>query len=718
MSVALSELDAISAQELAALIKQYNPKSNSELIAQAYNYGREKHEGQYRKSGEPYFTHPIAVAQILAEQRLDDATIITALLHDTIEDTESSKQEIAQLFSFEVAELVDGVTKLTKMQLSSIETKEAENLRKLFLAIAQDIRVILVKLADRLHNMRTIRAMKPEKQVQKARETMEIFAPLAGRMGMQSIREDLEDLSFRVLNPEGRQSIIRRFVSLQKETGDVIERIKSDMLLELEKADVHAEITGRAKKPYSIWRKMEEKNIPFSRLSDIYGFRAICENEADCYRTLGVIHQRWRAVPGRFKDYISQPKSNGYRSIHTTVSGRDGKRVEVQIRTRQMHDVAESGVAAHWSYRDGERTENPFSVDPVQWITRLIDQFDSEDDHSAFLEAVKLEMYSDQVFCFTPKGDVLKFPKGASPIDFAYAIHTRIGNRCVGAKVDGLRVPLWTRLRNGQSVEIIVAQGQQPQSTWLEMAVTGKAKTAIRRALREADRERLVKMGAELLRAAFEHVGKKPSDKALESAATKMRLSDREEMLARLGSTELRPRDVVSLIYPEIGVADVPKVDQKRAVIGLGEGQHFDRQQCCQPLPGERIVGLAAVGRGVAVHAIDCDVLARYEDNTDLWIDLHWQDGKHPAAYDVTLELTISNDAGVLGRVCTMIGDTGANISDLVFVDRKPDFFKIEISIDLSDIEHLHSVLSRLEAETEVAMTKRLRRSELAKTVH
>jgi GTP pyrophosphokinase/guanosine-3',5'-bis(diphosphate) 3'-pyrophosphohydrolase len=383
-----------------------------------------------------------------------------------------------------------------------------------------------------------------------------------------------------------------------------------------------------------------------------------------------------------------------------------------------MHDVAESGVAAHWSYRDGERSENPFSVDPVQWITRLIDQFDSEDDHSAFLEAVKLEMYSDQVFCFTPKGDVLKFPKGASPIDFAYAIHTRIGNRCVGAKVDGLRVPLWTRLRNGQSVEIIVAQGQQPQSTWLEMAVTGKAKTAIRRALREADRERLVKMGAELLRAAFEHVGKKPSDKALESAATKMRLSDREEMLARLGSTELRPRDIVSMIYPEIVVADVPKVDQKRAVIGLGEGQHFDRQQCCQPLPGERIVGIAAAGRGVAVHAIDCDVLARYEDNTDLWIDLHWQDGKHRAAYDVTLELTISNDAGVLGRVCSMIGDTGANISDLVFVDRKPDFFKIEVSIDLSDIEHLHSVLSRLEAETEVAMTKRLRRSELAKTVH
>ena len=386
MSVALSELDAISAQELAALIKQYNPKSNSAQIIKAYNYGRTKHEGQFRKSGEPYFTHPIAVAQILAEQKLDDATIITALLHDTIEDTESSKQEIADLFSLQVADLVDGVTKLTKMQLSSLETKEAENLRKLFIAIAQDIRVILVKLADRLHNMKTIRAMKPEKQIQKARETMEIYAPPAGRMGMQSMREDLEDLSFRVLNPEGRQSIIRRFVTLQKETGDVIKRIKSDMLSELDKAGIKAEISGRAKKPYSIWRKMEEKGIPFSRLSDIYGFRAICETDADCYRILGVIHQRWRAVPGRFKDYISQPKTNGYRSIHTTVSGRDGKRVEVQIRTSQMNDVAESGVAAHWSYRDGERSENPFSVDPVQWITRLIDEFDNEDDHSAFLE--------------------------------------------------------------------------------------------------------------------------------------------------------------------------------------------------------------------------------------------------------------------------------------------------------------------------------------------
>lgn len=700
----------LSAENLADLVQSYNPKSNRAMIIAAYNYGQKKHEGQFRKSGEPYFTHPVAVAQILAEQKLDDATIITALLHDTIEDTESTKQEVAELFSPEIADLVDGVTKLTNMQLSSAETKEAENMRKLFLAIAQDIRVILVKLADRLHNMKTIKSMRPEKQAQKARETMDIFAPLAGRMGMQYIREELEDLAFKVLNPEARQSLIRRFINLQGESGDVIERITGDMNLELGKAGIKAQVMGRAKKPFSAWRKMQEKELTFSRLSDVYGFRIICDTEADCYRILGVIHQRWRAVPGRFKDYISQPKTNGYRSIHTTVSGRDGKRVEVQIRTRQMHEVAESGVAAHWSYRDGVRSANPFSVDPVQWITKLIDEFDTEDDHDAFLEAVKLEMYADQVFCFSPKGDVMKFPKGATPIDFAYAVHTRIGNACVGAKVDGLRVPLWTRLRNGQSVEIITAQGQQPQATWLEMAVTGKAKTAIRRALRAADRSRHIVMGQELLRAAFDYYNKKYTDKLLETAVKKLRLRSTNELLAQLGSAELSPRDIIKMLFPDISAELQPQVDEKRAVIGLAAGQHIDRRPCCQPLPGERIVGIATKGSGVAVHAIDCDNLLRYEERPELWVDLHWHAGKHAPIYPVTLEVTISNDAGVLGRVCTLIGELGANISDLVFVDRKPDFYKIEVSVDLSDVEHLLNVLTRLESESQVAQVKRVRR--------
>jgi GTP pyrophosphokinase/guanosine-3',5'-bis(diphosphate) 3'-pyrophosphohydrolase len=699
----------IAADDLVALVRNYNPKTNEALIRAAYDYGREMHEGQFRHSGEPYFSHPVAVAAILTEQQLDDATIITALLHDTIEDTKSTYSEVALRFGNEVAMLVDGVTKLTNLQLSSSETKQAENFRKLFMAMSKDLRVILVKLADRLHNMRTIKAMKPEKQIQKSRETMDIYAPLAGRMGMQWMREELEDLAFRVLNPEGRASIIRRFITLQKETGDVIHRITGDMRHELEKAGIDAEVFGRAKKPYSIWRKMQEKEIGFSRLSDIYGFRIITRSKADCYATLGVIHQRWRAIPGRFKDYISEPKSNGYRSIHTTVSGRDGKRVEVQIRTRQMHDVAETGVAAHWSYRDGVRSENPFAVDPAKWVASLTEQFDGDDDHEDFLEAVKLEMYPDKVFCFTPKGDVVKLPRGATPLDFAYAIHTRIGSGCVGAKVDGIRVPLWTRLKNGQSVDIVTAEGQSPQATWLDIATTGKAKSAIRRELREAGRERYAQLGRELARSAFENVGKKASDKVLEMAARNLRIPDAQDLLARLGSAEMSAREVVAAVYPDLAPAPTDFIEMQSAVIGLDKGQAFDRAPCCQPLPGERIVGIVQRGKGVTVHSIDCGALAAYEDHPSRWLDLHWAAGNHPPVYAVSLELTIGNDAGVLGRICTLIGEKKANISDLIFVDRKPDFYKLLIDIDLSDANHLHAVMSALEAESDVASVVRRR---------
>ncbi len=699
----------ITAEDLIALVRAYNPKTNAEKLAAAYAFGEQMHEGQTRHSGEPYFSHPVAVAAILTEQRLDDATIITALLHDTIEDTKASYSEVAKRFGDEVAMLVDGVTKLTNLQLSSHETKQAENFRKLFMAMSKDLRVILVKLADRLHNMRTIKAMRPEKQAQKARETMDIYAPLAGRMGMQWMREELEDLSFRVLNPEGRQSIIRRFITLQKESGDIIHRITRDMRKELSDGGIEAEVFGRAKKPYSIWRKMEEKEQGFSRLSDIYGFRIITNSEEDCYRTLGAIHRRWRAVPGRFKDYISQPKSNGYRSIHTTVSGRDGKRVEVQIRTTQMHDVAETGVAAHWSYRDGVRSENPFAVDPAKWIASLNEQFEGEDDHDEFLEAVKLEMYSDQVFCFTPKGDVVKLPRGATPIDFAYAIHTRIGSAIVGAKVDGLRVPLWTRLKNGQSVDIITAEGQTPQASWLEIATTGKAKTAIRRSLREVDRERFIKLGQELARAAFEHVGRKATDKALDTAAKHLRLDNRDVLLARLGSAEITAHDVVQSVYPELAPDEGDQISPRRAVIGLQAGQSFERAPCCQPLPGERIVGITFRGKGVIVHAIDCDRLGEYEDQPNRWVDLHWHAGTHPPIYSATLDVTIGNDAGVLGRICTLIGEKKANISNLNFVDRKPDFYRLLIDVELRDIEQLHSLMLTLEADSDVAALERHR---------
>jgi len=698
----------IDVEDLVALVRNYNPRTNADLIRRAYAYGRQMHEGQFRKSGEPYFTHPVAVAAILTEQRLDDATLVTALLHDTIEDTKANYSDVAREFGEEVAELVDGVTKLTNLQLTSTESKQAENFRKLFVAMSKDLRVILVKLADRLHNMRTIKSMRPEKQAQKARETMEIYAPLAGRMGMQWMREELEDLAFRVLNPEARNSIIRRFITLQREAGDVVHKITADIRHELEKAGIDADVYGRAKKPYSVWRKMQEKDLAFSRLSDIYGFRVITANVADCYRVLGVIHQRWRAVPGRFKDYISQPKSNGYRSIHTTVSGRDGKRVEVQVRTRQMHEVNESGVAAHWSYREGVRVQNPFAIDPAKWLSSLNERLGDEDTDD-FMENVKLEMYTDQVFCFTPKGDVIQLPRGATPLDFAYAIHTRIGNSTVSAKVDGIRVPLWTRLKNGQSIEIITAEGQRPQASWVDIVVTGRAKAAIRRSLREEDRGRFIKLGQELARAAFDHAGKKATDKALRTAARMLGLPDEMELLAQLGSAELNARKIIETLYPELQVGLPEVVDAQRPVLGLTAEQHFSRAPCCQPVPGERIVGITHRGKGVVAHAIDCPALAEYEEQPERWVDLRWQAGQHAAVHTVSLMLTISNDAGVLGRICTLIGEQKANISNLNFVDRKPDFYKLVIDVDLRDLEHLHLVMTALEAETDVAQIARHR---------
>lgn len=706
-----------NADSLISLVRAYNPKTNQALLRDAFAFGADMHEGQFRHSGEPYFTHPVAVAHILALQQMDDATLVTALLHDTIEDTKASFAVVETRFGREIAELVDGVTKLTNLQLTSTQTKQAENFRKLFMATSRDLRVTLVKLADRLHNMRTIKSMRPEKQAQKARETMEIFAPLAGRMGMQWMREELEDLSFRVLNPEARNSIIRRFITLQRETGDVVQRITADMRVELEKSNILADVAGRAKKPYSIWRKMQEKDQGFSRLSDIYGFRVIVATEADCYRVLGTIHQRWRAVPGRFKDYISQPKSNGYRSIHTTVSGRDGKRVEVQIRTREMHEVAETGVAAHWSYKNGERVENRFAVDPVRWIASLTDRLDDDQNHEEFLEAVKLEMYQDQVFCFTPKGEVIKLPRGATPIDFAYAIHTRIGSACVGAKVDGLRVPLWTRLKNGQSVEIITAEGQTPQATWIDIAVTGRAKTAIRRSLREEDRERYVRLGRELARVAFENVRKKSTEKALRTAAKALAIDSVDELLARLGSAEVTGSEVVRAIYPELAHVNGDEVDQGRAVVGLSADQVHKRGACCQPVPGERILGITFRGQGVTIHAIDCAALVDYEEQPERWIDLHWQEGTHAAVNTVTFDATITNDTGVLGRICTLIGEQNANISDLKFIDRKPDYFRLLIYVDLRDAEHLHRVMTALEAESNVSSIVRHRDPGLAGTI-
>ena len=538
----------LSIGDLINQIKSYNPNADFDLIKKSYNYGFNAHKGQYRASGEIYFTHPVQVAKIVIDLKLDESTIKTALLHDTVEDTDSSLNQLEIVFGSEVSQLVDGVTKLTNLELSSLETKHAENFRKLFMAMSKDVRVLLVKLADRLHNMRTIKALPTDKQIRKSKETMEIFAPLAGRMGMQFMREELEDLSFRVLNPEARNSIIRRFITLKKETDDLVPKIIDDIKQQLKKENVNARVTGREKKPYSIWRKMQYKKEGFTRLSDIFAFRIVTKNETDAYIAMGSVHSRWRAVPGKFKDYISHPKSNGYRSIHTTVSGRDGKRVEVQIRTEEMDEVAESGVAAHWSYRDGERVKNPFVVDPFKWLRGLSDGFIKSENPSEFFEHVKLEMFQDQVFCFTPKGEVIKLPRGATPIDFAYAIHTRIGDSCVGSLVDGQRVPLWTKLKNGQSVSIIRSEAQKPQSSWETMVCTGRAKTAIRRKLREEKREENIKIGKEIARVSFENIGKKVTEKALLTAAKKLVINNVDDLLAALGSVELTGDELIKTL--------------------------------------------------------------------------------------------------------------------------------------------------------------------------
>ena len=561
--------------------------------------------------------------------------------------------------------------------------------------------------------MRTIGAMPANKQAQKALETMDIYAPLAGRLGMQWMREELEDRAFGVLNPDARKSIIRRFAILRENQREAVPKITDDIRTALSRAGIVAEVSGRAKKPFSMWRKMQQQDLVFSRLSDIYGFRAITETEADCYAALGAVHRRWHMVPGRFKDYISQPKSNGYRSIHTVVSGRDGKRVEVQIRSRQMDEVATTGLAAHWAYRDGVRAENPYAADPAKWartLQVLADGFRNAEDHQEFLEHLKMEMYADKIFCFSPKGEVVKLPRGATPLDYAYAIHTGLGDSCAMAQVDGARVPLSTRLKNGQSVKIFTADGHKPQAAWLDIVSTGRAKAAIRKSLRDEHREKSVVLGRELARLAFGKVGREATEKVLAMAARQLALSGSDRLLEKLGNFELQTGQMVDAVFPELAEPEGARVEAGREVIGIGPDRQYRRAQCCQPVPGERIVGIPGKGNGVAIHAIDCNALARI-DRAPEWIDVAWQPGKHMAIHTVTLYVTIRNDAGVLGKICTVIGERGANISDMDFENRQPDFYRLRIDVDLSDAEHLHRVMTALEAESDVARIARHRKS-------
>ncbi len=702
--------------ELVERVREYNPNTNEALLNRAYVFGAKAHTNQTRASGEPYFGHPLEVAAILTDLQLDDASIVTALLHDTIEDTPATREEISRLFGAEIADLVDGVTKLTQLELASTETAQAENFRKLLLAMAADVRVILVKLADRVHNMRTLGHLSPEKRHRIAHETMDIYAPLAGRMGMQSIRVELEDLAFEVLNPEARTSIMRRFLKLKRNTGDLIPQISDEISETVDVTGVTVEVQGREKRPYSIWRKMEEKQTSFSQLSDIYGFRVLCDTEEDCYHALGAIHRHWRSVPGRFKDYISGPKANGYRSIHTTVYGAGAMRVEMQIRTGAMHEVAETGVAAHWAYKDGRRVQNPFAVDPFKWLRDLVARLEKGDEPQEFLEHVKLDMFTDQVFCFTPEGDVVGLPRGATPIDFAYAIHTNVGDHCAGALIDGRRVPLWTKLRNGQQIEIITAKGQTPSPHWEDIAQTGRAKAAIRRALRDRLRDEQVALGRDLAEQGFAHAGRSGGEKAFAAAAAKLGFRSVDEMLVHLATGEATGRQLVEAVYPSqptssptegAAAARFEPTPSKTIVRGIRRGSAIRFCTCCWPIPGDRIIGLSRKG-GVVVHAISCPLLAEFEDDLEHWHDLTWDPEASKKATNVArLDLTLANQPGTLGTVCTLVGEQQANIDNLGVTTRKPDFFLMSVDVEVRDVKHLSDILTALRAQSFVNQVER-----------
>ncbi len=697
--------------ELVEKVRAYNPGADEALLNRAYVFGAKAHATQTRASGEPYFGHPLEVAAILTDLRLDDASIVTALLHDTIEDTEVTHDEIARLFGEEIATLVDGVTKLTRLELSSKEAAQAENFRKLFLATARDVRVLLVKLADRLHNMRTLGHLRDDKRQRIARETMDIFAPLAGRMGMQKMREELEDLAFDVLNPEARTSIMRRFLKLRKETGDIIPEISRSIEEALYEAHVPAVVLGREKRPYSIWRKMEEKGVGFSQLSDIYAFRVVTEGVEDCYRALGAVHRRWRVVPGRIKDYISGPKSNGYRSLHTTVSGPNAMRVEVQLRTREMDEVAETGVAAHWAYREGVRSQNRFAVDPFTWLRDIADRIQKGESPQDFIEHVKLDMFHDQVFCFTPKGDVIPLPRGATPIDFAYAIHSRVGDSCVGAKIDGRRAPLWTRLRNGQQVEVIRAEAQRPSPVWMDMAVTGRARSAIKRALREDARDENIRFGREIVRQAFERRSRPLTEKGLETAARKLGREKVDDLLEAVGAGEVSARKVIEVIYPpQDGEIAEPRLEPDAPTVrGVRKGLATRFGACCKPIPGDRIVGIQD-GAGVVVHAIDCPTLERHEEDLASWLDLRWdEEAALAATHSARISLTLANEPGALARICALIAEQRANIDFLATAERTPDFFRMLLDVEVRDVKHLSGILTALEAQPMISVAARAR---------
>ncbi|MFO1173406.1 MAG: bifunctional (p)ppGpp synthetase/guanosine-3',5'-bis(diphosphate) 3'-pyrophosphohydrolase [Hyphomicrobiaceae bacterium] len=732
--------------QLVERVLAYDPNADEALLNRAYVYAMRAHGHQKRASGDPYFSHPLEVAAILTELKLDDATIATALLHDTIEDTGTTRAEIDQLFGPEIGHLVEGLTKIKKLDLVTKQAEQAENFRKLLIAISTDIRVLLVKLADRLHNMRTLDHMPEHKRARIAEETLEIYAPLAGRMGMQWLREELEELAFRWVNPEGYATVTGKLAQLHKKNEGLVSEILQAVRDKLLSYGIEAEVTGREKKPYQIWRKMERKQISLEQLSDIYGFRIIVRNMQECYRVLGVVHTSWRSVPGRFKDYISNPKQNDYRSIHTTIVGPRHQRVELQIRTEIMHQIAEYGVAAHNLYKDQIEGEETSSAS-YDWLRRLVDTLLMGDNSEEFLEHTKLELFQDQVFCFTPKGRLIALPRGATPIDFAYAVHTDVGNHCVGCRINGHHRPLTTELRNGDEVEIQTAEAQTPPAAWESIARTGKARSTIRRANKEQTRLKFGELGRQILKSAFASAHKAYGDEMVQKGLARLTQKTVDEVLVAVAKGELKTITVLKAVFPgdELKTAAAPPDRKQRnryeskpdegwfnltkvmglkfrlparsaaapesaagvPIRGLRGGLPVDFGEG-GAVPGDKIVGIVTPDRGILIYPIHSPKLQQYDD-MEGWIDVAWDiDEENPERFVTVISVTVLNQPGTLAQIAQVIGDQDGNIDQLKMTERASDFTKMEIELEVWDLEHLNRIMAGLKAKPVVSSVERV----------
>ena len=707
--------------ELVDLVKSYDSDADEDALNRAYVYAMKKHGAQLRTSGDPYYSHPIEVAGILTKFKLDSTSIIAGLLHDTVEDTDATVSEIKELFGAQVAQIVDGLTKLAMIELKSKDTKQAENFRKLLLAMSEDIRVLLIKLADRLQNMRTLHFCPEEKRMRVARETLDIYAPLAERIGMQEIKSELEEIAFRELHKEAYESITTRLNFLREQGTNIVPAIIEQLGKDMKEGGVRASISGREKSPYSIWRKMQKKNASFEQLSDIMAFRIIVDDVGACYQALGIVHSKYHMVPRRFKDYISTPKPNGYKSLHTGVIGPENTRIEIQIRTSEMHEVNEKGVAAHWAYKQGEKVVGK----NFRWIQELLEILEEASNPEEFLENTKLEMYNDQVFCFTPKGDLIGLPVNSTPVDFAYAVHSKVGNTCVGAKINGEIKPLRTVLQNGDQVEILTSKAQHPSPEWDRFVVTGKAKAAIRRYVRANKREQFVALGEQMLERTFKGENLEFSEKGLIGVLPNFEAESVEDIYAKVGEGLVTAWDVMKAVYPSYKQSKLGKVVKSFKVRGFGKSDkkngkaepiqlkglipgmavHF--AGCCHPLPGDRIVGIVTTGKGVAVHSIDCKALEKYASEPERWLDISWGDAVGDRAHIGRIKLILANEPGSLGDLSNMIARNEGNIANLNITNRTLSYFELIVDVEVRDLKHLTDIIASLKASKVVSYVAR-----------